>query len=82
MADKAVAAALQLLAAQVTFREESEVRAFEEAVAEIAGEAPAGGDLGDLTKAELVSLAEAAGIVVEASDTKADLVAKLEEEGS
>jgi NAD(P)H-dependent FMN reductase len=71
--------ALALLGSAVTFREESHERAFAEYVASVAeGEDTEPEELGDLTKAELLARAEAAGLDVSANDTKAELQAAIE----
>lgn len=83
MADevKSVGQALALLGSQVTFKEESAKLAFESFVGDLVAEegVEEDQDLGELTKAELVELAEAKGVDVSGNDTKAEIVAAIEE---
>lgn len=76
--NEAIAEALALLGKDVVFREETSERRFLELVEEIApegyAEEPA---LEDMTKAQLLARAEAAGLAVTPNDTKAELVAAL-----
>lgn len=80
--------ALALLGKSVTFHEEAEAIAFGDFVSGLQAEAAAeaGDDLAELTKAELLELAEEQGADVSASSTKAEILEALqadeEEEGS
>jgi len=84
MADvqQAIAEGLALLGKHVVFREESDELKLAALIEEIApGGFVAEPELADMTKAQLLARAEAAGLAVTPNDTKAELVAALEDAG-